>query len=68
MREGGRYDRFFKANHLGDAIAQEQSRRIRGVVAREVEVGPPGTPGSDAEGVAEGHIATALGATVERAM
>ena len=73
MREGGRdgvttRKRFFKANHLGDAITQIQSRGMRGFVAGEVEVGPPGTHGSDAEGVADAHISTALWATVERAM
>lgn len=71
MREG-RLDeviniekRIMKLDHLGDAVAQEQSGGMNGVVAGEVEVRPSGTPRSDAKGIAEAHIATALWATIK---
>ena len=52
-------------DHLSDAVAQEESGGMSGVVAEEVEVWPPGAPRSDAEGVVEAQVAAALRATIE---
>ena len=48
------------------AVVEEEPRGLRGVVADELEVAVAETAGPNAEGEAEGDVATHLGTAAER--
>lgn len=52
-------------NYFGDAVTQEKSGGLSCVVASEIEIRPPGAPGSNAKGVVEAQIAACLQATIK---